>query len=117
MDTPKTPGFQRSRSDQRFNDDLHPLNPHILVFDDKVSFNTQASTQIDGLRHFAYQESKLFYNGHTEQSILDPGSTGRTCGDPYRLLVLRPEAPGQTLRRLRDPLTSCLIRRHHGLSP
>lgn len=40
-----------------------------------MSFNTQISTQIDGLRHFAYQSSKLFYNGHTEQSILTPGST------------------------------------------
>lgn len=45
------------------------------MFYEQVSFNTQVSTQLDGLRHFAYQNMKLFYNGHTEQSILALGST------------------------------------------
>ncbi|KAH8647096.1 hypothetical protein BGZ61DRAFT_488202 [Ilyonectria robusta] len=75
LNTPKTPGFQRSSPDEQFRHELCRLNPQVLAFDDRVSFNTQVSTQVDGLRHFAYQDARLFYNGHNEQSILAPGST------------------------------------------
>lgn len=95
LNTPNTPGFGRSSPNQRFKHTLCRLNSDVLVLDDRVSslityafvltvkkltcyaqvsFNTQVSTQLDGLRHFAYQDLKLFYNGHTEKSILAPGS-------------------------------------------
>ncbi|KAI9721095.1 MAG: hypothetical protein M1812_002576 [Candelaria pacifica] len=39
------------------------------VNDDTWTFNTQSSSQWDGLRHFAYQKEKLFYNGVTMEDI------------------------------------------------
>lgn len=36
-----------------------------IVNDDVWTMNSQGSTQWDGLRHFAYQERKVFYNGRT----------------------------------------------------
>ncbi|KAI0108639.1 hypothetical protein GGR51DRAFT_514474 [Nemania sp. FL0031] len=39
------------------------------VNDDVWTFNTQVSTQWDGLRHFGYQEEKLFYNGVSQSEI------------------------------------------------
>ncbi|KAI8147381.1 putative cyclase-domain-containing protein [Fennellomyces sp. T-0311] len=47
----------------------------IPVFDDKyTSFNTQTSTQWDGLSHFPFTSDKLcrFYNGVTAKDINDP---------------------------------------------
>ncbi|POS80212.1 hypothetical protein DHEL01_v201404 [Diaporthe helianthi] len=41
------------------------------VADDIITFNTQRSSQWDGLRHFAYQKEKLWYNGATLKDIVD----------------------------------------------
>ncbi|KAF7596712.1 hypothetical protein BBP40_000140 [Aspergillus hancockii] len=40
----------------------------------ELHFNTQKSSKIDGLRHFAYQGVGLFYNGKSKEVILVPGS-------------------------------------------
>lgn len=40
-----------------------------IVNDDEWSFNSQVSSQWDGLRHFGYQKEKLFYNGVTMEDI------------------------------------------------
>ena len=40
----------------------------------KLHFNTQKSSQVDGLRHAAYQKSGLFYNGRSKEDILKAGS-------------------------------------------
>lgn len=46
------------------------------VNDDTWTFNTQSSSQWDGLRHFAYQKERRFYNGKTLDDIIgDPKST------------------------------------------
>ena len=37
----------------------------------QLVFNTQKSTQWDGLRHFAYQKEQLFYNGTTREQIVN----------------------------------------------
>jgi hypothetical protein len=39
------------------------------VNDDVWTFNTQVSSQWDGLRHFGYQKEKVFYNGVTQDDI------------------------------------------------
>jgi len=39
------------------------------VNDDVWTFNTQSSSQWDGLRHFGYQKEKVFYNGVTLNDI------------------------------------------------
>ncbi|KAI0814628.1 hypothetical protein GGR55DRAFT_440281 [Xylaria sp. FL0064] len=39
------------------------------VNDDIWTFNSQVSTQWDGLRHFAYQDAQRFYNGVAQEEI------------------------------------------------
>jgi len=46
------------------------------VNDDVWTFNTQVSSQWDGLRHFAYQKEKKFYNGVTMDDIHGTDSHG-----------------------------------------
>ncbi|GME63438.1 hypothetical protein GTA08_BOTSDO05670 [Neofusicoccum parvum] len=43
--------------------------PPRIVNDDVWTFNTQSSSQWDGLRHFAYQKEQRFYNGVTLDDI------------------------------------------------
>ncbi|KAI1438815.1 hypothetical protein GGR50DRAFT_302210 [Xylaria sp. CBS 124048] len=53
---------------QAFHQDLMAW-PSGTVNDDIWTFNSQVSTQWDGLRHFGYQEAGLFYNGATQEDI------------------------------------------------
>ncbi|KAI1262119.1 hypothetical protein F5Y18DRAFT_160580 [Xylariaceae sp. FL1019] len=46
------------------------------VNDDTWSFNTQVSSQWDGLRHFGYQDEKVFYGGVTQRDIHSRGEGG-----------------------------------------
>ncbi|GAA5862500.1 hypothetical protein JCM8547_002085 [Rhodosporidiobolus lusitaniae] len=59
---------------------LRPMNParlppvHHMICkghanDDSLTFNTQASSHWDGLRHYPYQKSGLFYNGTTQTEV------------------------------------------------
>ncbi|KAH7347656.1 hypothetical protein B0T11DRAFT_343760 [Plectosphaerella cucumerina] len=65
LSQPNTPGFRRHEF--AFN---HAIVGDGCVLDDTLSFNTQKSTQWDGLRHFAYQKEELFYNGRTKADVL-----------------------------------------------
>ncbi|KAM0273141.1 hypothetical protein ACHAQH_008490 [Verticillium albo-atrum] len=49
-----------------------------LMHKNQITFNTQKSTQWDGLRHFAYQKEGLFYNGITKDDMISSkeGSLG-----------------------------------------
>ena len=38
----------------------------------QVTINTQGSSHWDGLRHYPYQDSKLYYNGVTQEDITGP---------------------------------------------
>ncbi|KAJ5815180.1 hypothetical protein N7474_006957 [Penicillium riverlandense] len=42
--------------------DLKKVAP--FCYEDNITFNTQASSQWDGLRHFAIRSANLFYNGY-----------------------------------------------------
>lgn len=53
---------------QAFQQDMYQKKPKI-VHDDTWSFNTQTSSQWDGLRHYAYQKVGLFHNGTTLEQI------------------------------------------------
>lgn len=46
-----------------------------IVNDDVWTFNTQSSSQWDGLRHFAYQKAERFYNNVTLDDIHGPNKT------------------------------------------
>ncbi|KAI0197268.1 hypothetical protein EV127DRAFT_329778 [Xylaria flabelliformis] len=56
--------FQRAA----FHQELIAKAPRI-VNDDVWTFNSQVSTQWDGLRHFGYQDAQLFYNGVSMSDI------------------------------------------------
>lgn len=53
---------------QQFHKEVYQKPPRI-VNDDVWTFNTQSSSQWDGLRHFAYQKEAKFYNGVTLDQI------------------------------------------------
>ncbi|KAJ0119960.1 hypothetical protein J7T55_000810 [Diaporthe amygdali] len=59
----KFPGFARRALQHQILDNHATLNEH--AFDDEVYFNTQAGSQWDSLKHYAYQKGKVFYNGLT----------------------------------------------------
>ncbi|KAK5202996.1 hypothetical protein LTR96_011115 [Exophiala xenobiotica] len=71
IDKPTFPAFKRPR----FQHQLINLAPR-AINDDMLTFNTQCSTQWDGFRHYAYQETKQFYNGNTQQEIDNGGALG-----------------------------------------
>lgn len=61
---------------QVFQKDVYQKKPRI-VHDDTWQFNTQSSTQWDGLRHFGYQAAQRFYNGTTVEDIAGTSERGR----------------------------------------
>jgi hypothetical protein len=61
---PKQTFFQRAA----FHQELFAKAPY-TINDDTWSFNSQVSTQWDGLRHFGYQDEKLFYGGISQGDI------------------------------------------------
>ena len=67
----KTPLFGR----QPFTKDVYQKKPRI-VHDDTWSFNTQSSSQWDGLRHFGYQKAGRFYNDVTVEDVAGTGPKG-----------------------------------------
>lgn len=60
---------------QVFHKNVYPWPPS-TANDDTWTFNTQSSSQWDGLRHFGYQKEAKFYNGVTMDDI-----HGKTCSN------------------------------------
>lgn len=58
-----------------FHQELFAKPPR-TVNDDVWTFNTQVSSQWDGLRHFGYQKEKKFYNGVTMEDIHGTDANG-----------------------------------------
>lgn len=58
-----------------FHQELIHKSPR-AVHDDIWTFNSQVSSQWDGLRHFAYQKEAKFYNGVTVEQISGKDSKG-----------------------------------------
>lgn len=65
LDRITTPAFNRIPFAQTISN-IAPTS----VNDDILHFNTQSSSQWDGLRHFGYQEQRLYFNGRTLDDIL-----------------------------------------------
>jgi len=61
---------------QAFHKDVYQKKPRI-VHDDTWSFNTQSSSQWDGLRHFGYQKAQRFYNNVTVEDIAGTSERGK----------------------------------------
>jgi hypothetical protein len=75
-------GSQSFFARKAFHQELIHKAPRI-VNDDVWTFNSQVSSQWDGLRHFAYQAEEKFYGGVTLKDIHgvgggDNGKGGRT---------------------------------------
>ncbi|RYP25876.1 hypothetical protein DL768_011640 [Monosporascus sp. mg162] len=68
---PRRTFFQRAL----FHQEIFPKGSR-AVNDDVWTFNTQVSSQWDGLRHFGYQAEQLFYNGVTMRDIHHVGDKG-----------------------------------------
>ena len=62
---------------QVFKKDVYQKKPRI-VHDDTWAFNTQSSTQWDGLRHFGYQKAQRFYNDTTVEDIAGTSERGKS---------------------------------------
>ncbi|KAJ9608742.1 hypothetical protein H2200_006513 [Cladophialophora chaetospira] len=71
IDRPSFPAFGRPR----FQQQLINYAPR-AINDEILTFNTQCSTQWDGFRHYAYQNTQQFYNGYTQKDIEAGGSLG-----------------------------------------
>lgn len=67
------PSFRR----KAFEKEMWLKSPK-TAFDDIWHFNTQSSTQWDGLRHYGYQKAARFYNGISAQDILGESEKGRS---------------------------------------
>ena len=62
---------------QSFEKNVYQKPPRI-VNDDVWTFNTQSSSQWDGLRHFGYQKEAVFYNGVTLDEIHGRNGVAKT---------------------------------------
>ncbi|EXJ81120.1 hypothetical protein A1O3_07408 [Capronia epimyces CBS 606.96] len=62
---------------QAFHKEVYQKAPRV-VHDDTWSFNTQGSSQWDGLRHFGYQAAQRFYNDTTLDDIAGTSASGQT---------------------------------------
>ncbi|KAL2875306.1 hypothetical protein SGCOL_009469 [Colletotrichum sp. CLE4] len=67
-----TPFFNR----RAFHHDIYRKHPR-FVNDDEWTFNSQSSSQWDGLRHFGYQKEEKFYNGVSMDEVHAVGEDGR----------------------------------------
>jgi len=59
----------------QFSHDIKNKAPR-SVNDDTLKFNTQISSQWDGLRHYGYQKEALWYNRRTLQDIMATKQNG-----------------------------------------
>ncbi|KAF4624406.1 hypothetical protein G7Y89_g13764 [Cudoniella acicularis] len=63
------PGFGREKAQHTFKNLSHM---GFTAFDDLIHINTQSGSQWDGFRHWAHQESSLYYNNLKHEEIPDP---------------------------------------------
>ena len=61
---------------QVFKKDVYQKVPR-CVHDDTWAFNTQSSSQWDGLRHFGYQNAKRFYNDVSLEDVAGTSERGK----------------------------------------
>lgn len=78
LDSMQPPAFKR----QVFHQSIVNKAPR-AVNDDIVTFNTQSSTQWDGFRHYGARECGRFYNGTTQEQIMESNKIG-TQGTLHR---------------------------------
>lgn len=71
MNKPNAPNFQRKGLEHTLID--HSDYSEYSGFDDMVVFNTQCSSQWDGLRHHSFNANKMFYNGVKKSEIKGGG--------------------------------------------
>jgi hypothetical protein len=73
-----------------FHQEIIQKPPHV-VNDDVWTFNSQVSSQWDGLRHFAYQKEQKFYGGITMDDIHGVGGGLNSRGERTKVLGIHSE--------------------------
>lgn len=71
MTKPNGPALFRKQIDQTIIPH-DTLVPGYAGLDDQLTFNSQCSSQWDGLRHHAHIASQKFYNNIDKSTLLDP---------------------------------------------
>lgn len=70
LNLPTFPSFGRNPPKFQLRNRSHPDGTTRTVNDDVlVEYNTQASSQWDGFRHYGYQGRKLYYGGRTQSQV------------------------------------------------
>ena len=70
-----------------FHQSIRHKSPRVIN-DDTLTLNTQAASQWDGFRHYAYQEEGLFFGGRTQQELVTSEAIGTQGMLPKLLLFL-----------------------------
>ena len=71
------PGFGRKKFQQRIIDGSKaPKGAAMFGFDDELHFNTQSGSQWDSLKHFAHQQSQMYYNGLSHNEARESSTNG-----------------------------------------
>ncbi|KAI0573586.1 hypothetical protein TUN199_10028 [Pyrenophora tritici-repentis] len=76
LNLPSHPSFSRPPFAHKMTNKTHPDGTKRTVNDDHLDFNTQCSSQWDGLRHYGYQGRKLYYGGRTQEDLEDSDILG-----------------------------------------
>ncbi|KAI4734232.1 hypothetical protein E4T50_15221 [Aureobasidium sp. EXF-12298] len=74
LDKPHRPVFGRQQPEHKIVD--NSLFSQSMSFDDVLSFNTQSSSQWDGLRHVIHRQTGLLYNGVTKDEVFNTTKLG-----------------------------------------
>lgn len=74
LNLPHRPVFNRQQLEHKIVD--NSLFSQSMSFDDVVSFNTQSSSQWDGLRHVIHRQTGLLYNGVTKDEVTTTNKLG-----------------------------------------
>ncbi|EFQ86063.1 hypothetical protein PTT_18780 [Pyrenophora teres f. teres 0-1] len=69
LNLPSHPSFSRPPFSHKMTQKAHPDGTKRMVNDDHLDFNTQCSSQWDGLRHYGYQGKKVYYGGRTQEEL------------------------------------------------
>ena len=77
LDSMSNPWFGR----RVFGHTIKHKEPRV-VNDDELVLNTQSSSQWDGFRHFGYQDERVYFNGTTQEQVLNSTVIGTDGAHP-----------------------------------
>ncbi|KAF9880179.1 hypothetical protein CkaCkLH20_02133 [Colletotrichum karsti] len=76
LDSLQSPGFCRKKMEHKVLDSTENPKLKVFILDDEININTQSSSQWDSLKHYAHQESQVFYGGLTYEEAKKTSTNG-----------------------------------------